>query len=244
MPFTFSHPAIILPFTRRKSAFFSVSGLVAGSLVPDFEYFFSLQKATSHFSHTLPGLVLFDWPIGLLVCWLFHFFIKSPLADHLPAAWCQRFQPFLSFRWQSLFTSGLGALSLSILLGALLHLGWDLFVHATADVVTPLFIAPRNDPTGMAALRLYYVIWLLYSLAGLFFLVVVLWHLPRNPVSPRPSRPWFWVLLLGGTGLAAFVHIRQNPYYSVDDMAVITIAYFLLVLLLLCVCWKVFRKAT
>jgi len=242
MPFTFSHPALILPVARRNTAFFSVSGLIVGSLVPDFEYFFSLQKATSHFSHTLPGLVGFDLPTGLLVCFLFHFFIKQPLAAHLPVAWLQRVQPFLHLRWQKLFTRHLVALIVSVLLGALLHILWDLVVHGTADLLAPLLIAPGSNPSGVKEMNLYYGIWVLYSLAGAFFLFRALYRLPRNKsLSPKTAKPWFWFTLLGLTVVVSFLHIRQNPYYSIDDMAVIAIAYCLLFLLLICAGVILFR---
>ncbi|WP_240482010.1 DUF4184 family protein [Flavobacterium psychrophilum] len=39
MPFTFSHPAIILPLRYLPRQWFSLTGLIIGSLTPDFEYF-------------------------------------------------------------------------------------------------------------------------------------------------------------------------------------------------------------
>lgn len=38
MPFTFSHPAIILPLSYLPKKWFSLTGLIIGSLIPDFEY--------------------------------------------------------------------------------------------------------------------------------------------------------------------------------------------------------------
>jgi hypothetical protein len=38
MPFTFLHPAIVLPLTYLPRQWFSLTGLVIGSLTSDFEY--------------------------------------------------------------------------------------------------------------------------------------------------------------------------------------------------------------
>lgn len=160
----------------------------------------------------------------------------------MPAACFQRVQPFLHLRWQKLFTSRLVGLTVSVLLGALLHILWDLVVHATADLVAPLLIRPGSDPSGVMKMNLYYGIWVLYSLAGAAFLFLAMYRLPRDKtVSPKPAKWWFWFTLLALTGVAAFLHIRQNPYYSIDDMAVIAIAYFLFFLLLLCAVLTLFR---
>jgi hypothetical protein len=56
MPFTFSHPAIILPLAYLPKKWYSMTGLVIGSLVPDFEYFLRMSMAGYH-SHTIAGLV-------------------------------------------------------------------------------------------------------------------------------------------------------------------------------------------
>ena len=47
MPFTFSHPAIVLPFSKK---WFSLTALVTGSIIPDFEYFFKM-KGHSDYGH-------------------------------------------------------------------------------------------------------------------------------------------------------------------------------------------------
>ena len=43
MPFTFSHPAIVLPLVRKSGHWFSATGLIIGSLTPDFEYFMRMR---------------------------------------------------------------------------------------------------------------------------------------------------------------------------------------------------------
>ena len=57
MPFTFAHPAIVLPF-YKKPKFFSMTTLIIGSMSPDFEYFLRM-KIKSDMSQTLIRYHLF-----------------------------------------------------------------------------------------------------------------------------------------------------------------------------------------
>jgi hypothetical protein len=60
LPLTLAHPAAVLPFRR----WFVFSGLVIGSLAPDFEYFLYVPDSL-RIGHTLPGVFLFCLPVGL-----------------------------------------------------------------------------------------------------------------------------------------------------------------------------------
>src|SRR3989338_5092867 len=81
MPFTFAHPAIILPFYKSKtfSRFFTL--LVIGSMSPDFEYFLRLQTY-SKYSHTLLGILYFCIPTSLLVFFAYEKLVKPVLARY------------------------------------------------------------------------------------------------------------------------------------------------------------------
>lgn len=76
MPFTFSHPAIVLPFLKNKNV--SATALIIGSMSPDLEYFFRM-KIQSENSHTFLGIFLIDFPLGFIVMMLFHEIIKKTI---------------------------------------------------------------------------------------------------------------------------------------------------------------------
>src|ERR1041384_8817659 len=81
MPNPIAHPAASIPFTKVGLVF---SALVAGSLSPDFGYFVPMPG--SFFMYTIPGLMLFDLPVGLALLVLFHILIKWPLLSLLPTS--------------------------------------------------------------------------------------------------------------------------------------------------------------
>ncbi|GAB5466418.1 MAG: hypothetical protein Kapaf2KO_18540 [Candidatus Kapaibacteriales bacterium] len=83
MPFTFSHPAAIIPLKKVFKDKLSLASLVIGSIVPDFEYFIRLRLYSEH-SHTLEGLFYFDLPLGIVIVLLFYGIIKEPLVNNLP----------------------------------------------------------------------------------------------------------------------------------------------------------------
>ncbi|MFN5774209.1 DUF4184 family protein, partial [Flavobacterium sp.] len=98
MPFTFSHPAIVLPLTFLPRQWFSLTGLVIGSLTPDFEYFLRM-RIESNYSHTIDGLFWFDLSLGLLLAFLFHNIVRDSLFDNLPIFLKSRFSAFRQFDW-------------------------------------------------------------------------------------------------------------------------------------------------
>jgi len=102
MPFTFSHPAIVLPLKLIPKKWFSLTASVIGSLTPDFEYFIRM-KVQSNFSHTILGVFWFDLPLGILLAFLFHNIVRNSLFDNLPLPLKSRLIGFNKFNWNRYF---------------------------------------------------------------------------------------------------------------------------------------------
>jgi hypothetical protein len=125
MPFTFAHPAAVLPLRKYLGRFGVLSALVIGSMSPDFVYFAPVGIHGSA-SHSIPGLFWFCIPIGLLIYLAFHRWLKQPLVSLLPHS-VQR--PIAPTSVCGLFQN-LPAVFASLLIGALTHVAWDSFTHA------------------------------------------------------------------------------------------------------------------
>jgi hypothetical protein len=128
MPFTFSHPAIVLPLTFLPRQLFSLTGLVIGSLTPDFEYFLRM-RIQSNYSHTLSGLFWFDLPLGILLAFIFHNIVRDSLFDNLPPILKSRLTTFKQFNWNNYFKDHWLVAAISVLIGAASHIFWDSFTH-------------------------------------------------------------------------------------------------------------------
>jgi len=128
MPFTFSHPAIVLPLTFLPRQWFSLTGLVIGSLTPDFEYFLRM-KVQSTYSHTISGLLWFDLPMGILLAFIFHNIVRDSLFDNLPTILKSRLTKFKQFDWNKYFNKNWFVVKISVLIGSASHIFWDGFTH-------------------------------------------------------------------------------------------------------------------
>lgn len=192
MPFTFAHPAIVLPFVGRVSAH-AASGLVIGSMIPDFEYFMRLRVA-SHIAHTPAGLLLFCIPTSLAVGFLWHAVVKRPLVHQLPG--------FLQFRLATSFEhsprtfSAWAAFLATSLIGSATHIGWDSFTHAHGYAVTEI---PVLAQPLWAGIPLYKYLQHGSTLIGFVVIVLFVGILPHSPSSRTGSLPWFWPAVLFGT---------------------------------------------
>lgn len=197
MPFTFSHPALILPLTYLSRKWYSLTGLVIGSLTPDFEYFIRM-KVQSEYSHTVGGLFWFDLPLGLLLAFAYHMIARDALLNNLPIALKSRLGVFRLFDWNNYFRKSWIIIIYSILIGASSHLLWDSFTHedgyfvnVTDGLKSSIFLAGLEIP-------IYKLLQHLSSFMGVLIIAFAVWQLPTNKaVECAPSsRYWFIVVFI------------------------------------------------
>src|SRR5688572_15576273 len=129
MPFTPAHSAAVLPFINWKS--FSATALIAGSMAPDFEYFFRMS-VKGVYSHTIAGLFYFDVPVAIALAFLFHSTVKHQLLRNLPLAISARFVDTERINFSDALGKRFWAIALCSLLGAATHVFWDSFTHNDA----------------------------------------------------------------------------------------------------------------
>lgn len=126
MPFTFAHPAIILPLRNLSSRWFSGIALIAGSITPDFEYFLRMRIHSSC-SHSIEGILTFNIPIGIILILLYLFLVQKPLLEALPASISSRI-PLISTD-RAYLLKRIPVFFISLLIGIGSHLLWDAFTH-------------------------------------------------------------------------------------------------------------------
>lgn len=130
MPYTLSHVAAVLPFSRLLARLRILSAMVIGSMVPDFGYLLPIHPLRPA-THSAVSLVTFSLPVGLLSYWIFQRWLKLPLFNLLPDQAYLRWRPFsapaaLNSARQWLLAAG------GVLVGAVTHLVWDAFTHEGA----------------------------------------------------------------------------------------------------------------
>lgn len=153
MPFTFCHPAIVLPFVGVSKSRLSASAMIAGSMAPDFEYFLKMRMSGVH-GHTLEGIFYFNLPITILLLLLFHLFVRDSLIKNLPQVFQRRFSNLHGFDWLSYAKKRWYVVIYSALIGIGSHLFWDSFTHQGRFFATIIpFLHGEIDVFGVTLLR-------------------------------------------------------------------------------------------
>ncbi|HEY0803328.1 MAG TPA: DUF4184 family protein [Steroidobacteraceae bacterium] len=187
MPFTISHTAVVLPFSRLLARWHLLSATVIGAMVPDFRIFLSGVPRVE--THSAVALFTFCLPVGLITYWVFERLIKTPVVEVLPEGPYARWHPFAAEANIRSIRQWLRA-AFGILAGALSHLVWDGFTHENGRGVR---MFPVLDDSiidiGRRHVPAIYVMQDLGSLIGLVaVLAMVCYSLRRGPQTAVPNR--------------------------------------------------------
>ncbi len=195
MPFTPAHSAIILPFIRSR--YFSATGLIIGSLSPDFEYFFKMSVSGLH-SHTKAGLFYFDLPVTILLSIVFHQIVKANFIGNLPLFLQRRFQDTLELNFIAYLKKNWFIFLISALVGAASHIFWDSFTHNNRFFVRQFaeIYKSTSVPFQGANYPLFYVLQQVSTAVGMIIVTsYILFKKPvqhANLVAPKIG---YWLLV-------------------------------------------------
>jgi uncharacterized protein DUF4184 len=132
MPWTFSHPATVLPLRRFCPMYLSFAGLVIGSMIPDLGYYIHFS-GLARLAHTFPGRILVCLPTGLMLLAALYI-IRKPLWFLLPQPHRAVLQPVIDAPL-SLRPTNLLGVAISVVFGAWTDILWDAFTHKNGLVV-------------------------------------------------------------------------------------------------------------
>jgi hypothetical protein len=196
MPFTLSHPAITLPLTYLPRQWVSLTGLVIGSLTPDFEYFLRMRIESSY-SHTIVGLFWFNLPLGLLLAFIFHNLVRDSLLDNLPTFLKSRFSTLRQFDWNKYFKKNWLVVTISILIGAASHIFWDSFTHNYGFFVETIpALTNKIDLLGMQV-PIFKILQHSSTIIGGLVIIYAIYKLPKNSKIVGNINIKYWVILTG-----------------------------------------------
>ena len=212
MPFTPAHPAVILPLIRWR--YFSATGLIVGSLSPDFEYFFKMSVNAIH-SHSRAGLFYFDLPVTIVLAILFHQLVKVNLIGNLPAILQKRFQDTLHFNFLKYLKNNWWIFLYSSIIGAGSHLVWDSFTHNGRFFTRQFSTIYEGTSVPFDGINypLFYVLQQISTTVGL--IIVTLYVVFKKPaqygelMKPRIS---YWLLVFA----IGIVVLRLRFFYGSD----------------------------
>jgi hypothetical protein len=206
MPFTAAHPAAILPLLRN-SRWFSATGLIAGSVAPDFEYFLLLPLFSTS-SHSLEGLLLFNVPVAVVVATIFQLLIRKPMVAHLPDWLQQRALAVPELQWMTYLRTRWITFLFSVIVGAATHLLWDSFTHEAGYFAQKWPVLSYKVSTPWKEMMICRFLQHGSTVAGGLAILLYISRLKTVPVLKNVStrnKVWFWaIILLAGLGFMAF----------------------------------------
>lgn len=215
MPFTLAHPAAVVPLRRYLGRFDVLSALVIGSLTPDMHYFFPFQPDRV-VTHSLAALWWYCLPVGLALYLIYHLVLKLPLIMLLPASIAGRLAVFFS---PTLPKTSWRVVIVSLLIGAITHLGWDAFTHGDSRfgrgwaMLQTVVFRVNDDPT-----RLYDILQYVSAPLGIGLLAWWSWRwlrcAPLHGLSARvraiPARTIAALSMIGIPSLLALSSLRSS----------------------------------
>lgn len=212
MPFTFSHPSILIPLFYISNKWISITGLIIGSLIPDFEYFIRMQ-IISKYSHSIDGVFWFDLPLCLILAYVFHNIVRNLLINNLPRPLFQIFSNYNSFNWNQYLTKNWFIVIISILIGAFSHIFWDSFTHNNGFFVQRYKILSNTVTILHLDIPIYKVLQHSSTIVGAIFIAYFTFKLPKSKTTKRNINSNYWLLFIFISLLIIFarIYFGLNP---------------------------------
>jgi hypothetical protein len=240
MPFTFAHPAAVLPL--RRSRLLHTIPLIIGSLMPDVPYYFPTRVSRMLIdTHTLYGSFAICLPWGMAALILI-MMLRQPLTVLLSArvrwACLRSLDRFTErpFHWPVAF--------LSILIGSWTHIAWDSFTHQSGWTTTRVAVLSAPISIFGWETETSHLLQYVSSVLGLVFIAIwfagVLKHVPADAVADTARPRARWTALIAITVVAlligvsrAFLDWHSGSYYFLGYLLLTcTIGWFSLLYLL------------
>ncbi|HEU5291113.1 MAG TPA: DUF4184 family protein [Cyclobacteriaceae bacterium] len=226
MPFTFSHPAIVLPFLKIRKEWVSMSGLIIGTMTPDFEYFLKM-KLSGRIGHSIEGMFLFDLPVAFLIAFIFHLLVKKPLINNSPRYFYERLISLRDFDFLAHTRKHFVGFACCVLIGSGSHILWDSFTHPREYYTGKIpFLLTSLSIDGLFSLPLYNLLQHASTAIGAV-IILVIFH--RQPIEDQENSPSiiFWIVSLVAASLAFTIRALFKFDYLGDIVCTIISAGFI-----------------
>lgn len=222
MPFTFSHPAAVLPLTYLPKRWYSLTALVIGSTTPDFEYFLRM-RGYSEYSHTWFGVFWFDLPLGLFLAFVFHEIVRNKLIDNLPVILKERVYGFKHFEWTTHFKKYPVTVIFSMLIGIASHLLWDGLTHQRGIFVRHIGSLGEIVEIAGGTIPIYHLLQHVSTVIGGIAILYAFLQWPKTRLAEQHSifRYWFFISLIAIVVITARFAVGTGNYDLGDKICVI-----------------------
>jgi tetratricopeptide (TPR) repeat protein len=207
MPFTFSHPPVVVPLLSNRK--WSQTGLLIGSLIPDFEFYFKL-KLGENIGHSFLGIFILDLPLAILLTFVFHQIVKFPLYESCPKWIKKRAFKYLKLDWINHFKNNHKMILSSIFLGVLSHLAIDGLSHSEGWLTWVFPSFKGNFQFSNYTINFFNTMQIILSLAGLIVMIYLIKKINKSDVKHQNINFAYWIKVLL---IAIFFSILRTIIY-------------------------------
>ncbi len=209
MPFTFSHPAAVLPAKFLPKKMVSMTALIVGSMAPDFEYYIRM-KALHKYGHSWVGLFWFDLPIAFVICFIYHRFVRDRLIDNLPGFLHKRLKRYIGFDWNGYVNRNFWVVVFCLIIGITTHLIWDEVTHGSGFVASIIPWLKVNRENQMR----FYALQEISSLLGFAMVCFALLKIPKDESIASKSIYKYWLAFMSIALIISAVRIFGWLYHD------------------------------
>jgi len=213
MPFTFSHIGYILPIKHKWKNKLSSTGLILGSLAPDYDILFRLTNFRFHlFQYNIITILLIIFPLALLSSFMFHFFCRNIIIEHLSQVLKDKYAPLRTFQFCKYFKKNYVYISASVIIAILIHLCLDYMCHFIDAYRVKIFILDQTESkkaANFAYLFSIYSLPVLFSIAGFYLIYLYEFRdisLQDIFLISKPDTV-FWIIVTIITFLLTFIKL-------------------------------------
>ena len=251
MPYTFAHIGFIAPVKKKWQTNFSTTGLVFGSIAPDYDILFRLTNVRMHlFQYDIVCILFMIFPLALVSALFFHLFCSAVLFNNLPAFYQNKFKEYKAFDFIETFKKDYLSISLSILFAIILHLILDFFCHCLNAYQTRLTILQLFHNQLLGDVSYFFAIYglpVLFSLAGFIILFPYIFKekdiLKHLKFSRQQLLFWLWILV--NTFLFTLLKFYTSAIdyeFIIDFIAISVTSSFILAIYTTCLIYFLSQK--
>lgn len=178
MPYTFAHPGFTLPFKKRKPALFSTTGLIFGSIAPDYDIILRFTNSRFHIlQYDLKSILCIIFPIAFFSAIYFHLVIRNVLIYVAPQNLKKHLKEYRTFDYILFLRENYVKVSFSILFAIYLHLFLDYITHWNAylfKLYAQIYYGNNDFLPGIFYYTAMYFPLIFFSLLGFYYMFTFL----------------------------------------------------------------------
>lgn len=221
MPFTFSHPAIVLPF---KNKYLNFSGLILGSMAPDFIYFV-LFSPSSNIGHEFLGFFFFNLPMCFLINYVFYKYIQKVLILSMPNFILNKYMYLTKLKNTLPSKKEKLKFAISCLIGMITHVFWDSFTHISGFFVNNMDFLRGSINVFNMSISIYKIIQHSSTIVGFLVIFIYLYTIKdKNAFYPKMNKSKLYLSLvlvfIIAMIISIFIFVKIGTFIGIGRLVV------------------------